>query len=585
MSLLLSHLKSYDTKTSDNRRSVQNTRAASASGNIARSNGTEFVKGEVLKGQVVDLRNHQATIQLSDGSVVQGKIDQEVDLYIGQNATFEVVKSSESGIQLKIIPEQQQNPMDSLIQKALIQAGLPLSDKNRAAVGTLLDANLSVDKQSILQFLKVMHQYPQADVKELVFLQKHNLPINETNLSMLNEYQSSEHRIISQLHSLTNGIAEMFHSGVDEATGMKLLQFALEEPAYVENTRTGSENAGDSNLVQTSGQSAPQAIEQQAVSDMNQAANSETQAVLEHPTVEDQRSKAPHEMNLLNEQHPISEQPLQQHFTGPQLQQLSKQLEDSGFPKEIVKQLKDGSITGHELLKAVQEFAQKSTSEEGKDGILKECMKSEVLQKVYQEELFHKFTMSPKQLSNGENVKKFYEKLEQNLEDMNQLIQNNARGEEAQKLTGQTEHLKNNLDFMKTLNEIYPYIQLPVRLKDQNIHSELYVFTKKKGKLSDQEIVRLLLHLDMDHIGPLDIHLEMSKKNLKAHFFVESEAVQNLFETTIDELDMALREKGYRLYSEFHQQEKQSNPIDEMVLQEQVSEGMTMKRFTFDVRA
>ena len=101
----------------------------------------------------------------------------------------------------------------------------------------------------------------------------------------------------------------------------------------------------------------------------------------------------------------------------------------------------------------------------------------------------------------------------------------------------------------------------------------------------DADEISLLLHLDMDSIGPLDIHLKLHQKALKAKFYVQDQEVQELFESTIQELGSALEEKGYHLFPEFYQQEKPSAAFEEMMVQEQVSEGMTMKRYTFDVRA
>ena len=37
-----------------------------------------------------------------------------------------------------------------------------------------------------------------------------------------------------------------------------------------------------------------------------------------------------------------------------------------------------------------------------------------------------------------------------------------------------------NLDFMNQLNQLHAYIQLPLKMANQNAHGELYVFTNKR---------------------------------------------------------------------------------------------------------
>ena len=631
MSILLSHLKSYDTKTRESSQNVQTTKGTTATNQLTRvSSGREFTQGEILQGEVIDLRSNQATIRLSDGSVVQGKMEQEVDLYIGQTATFEVAKTTDAGVQLKIIPEQETNPIDQLIGKALIQAGLPLSPKNKEVVGALLEANLSVDKQSIQSFLKIAYQYPDAEIKDLVFLHKHNLPVDQNQLNLLQEYHNSEHRIVTQLQSLVSGLGEMLSDGNQPELILKFLQLALQVPEYVEGQvshgdvltgAVGQQQNGEA-VTGTAGQqqngeavtgAAGQQQNGEAVTGaVGQQQNGEavTGAVGQQQNGEAVTGAAGQQlngeaMNTAGSQQGAetsmksisiqfdananaqfsSSTSLGQLMTEQQLQSFASDLQHAGMPDSIVKQVREGNITGHEVLEAVFEFAESNLTGGKPSSALKELMESVEFQHLYKEELIHKYTLTPNQLANGENIDKLYEKLEQDIDQLNHLLSNRSGNEEASKLLGQTEHLKNNLDFMKTLNQIYPYIQLPVCLKDQKLHSELFVFTKRRGSMIDADNVRVLLHLDMEHLGALDIHLQLNKNHLKAKFYVEEEGVKELFEHTIDELSDALAEKGYQVSSEFYHQEKHTDPLETIESQELISEGRTMKRYTFDVRA
>lgn len=517
MSIFLSHLKTYDTKTSDSRRMQTLKLESPQNGNLTKADLREFIQGELLKGQVIDLRNNLATILLSDGSSVQGKLEQEVALYIGQSAVFEVAKTGENGIQLKLVQEQAPNPMDQLAQKALIQAGLPVNEKNCQVVSELLKANQSVDKQSLQQFIRMAHQFPEANVKDLVFLQKNHLPVTKENLTMLTEYQNSEHRVVSQITTLTNGLSQLCSEGLEDSPIGEFMKMALKQTEYSNGTDV---------------------------------------------------SKS-----------------LQDTFSSTQLLKLASDIKQANLPEELVHQVREGKMTGTQLLGEILQWSERSGESTVKTGTLQQLMKNEELVKVLQEELLHNYTISPKHLAEKENVKKFYDRLEKDLDQMAELLKHTSSGEEASRLSDQTQHLKNNLDFMKTLNQMYPYIQLPVKLKNQNLHSELYVYTKRKGQAEYGDQMSILLHLDMEHLGALDIHLQMQGKNLKAKFYVEEKEVQSLFEGTIHELEEAMEVQGYHIHSEFYQQEKEQNSMERLKEQEEATPGIAMKRYTFDIRA
>ena len=559
MSLLMSHLKTYDSNT----RTIQNNKPVNATSSASQiSNAKEFIKGEVLEGEIIDLRNNLVTIRLEDGSILQGRMEQGVDLYIGQKASFEVIKNNETEIQLKIVPEQVISPMDSLTEKALLQAAIPMTPKNKEAVRALLDANLSVDKQSITKFLKVMHQFPDVDVKDLAFLQKHKIPATEVNVGMVKEYQNSEHRIVAQLNHLAEGLSEFMSSEIDDSTGMKLLEYAVNITEPKEMVMEGQR---------------PEGMNPTAAADTNEMqTQSQTQVTLEDSNGQQAEAAKQQEQQLPS---------VGERIQLDQRTQLAAALKENGIPAKVLGKVMSGEIAVRDLLKEVYALVEHQNSQGGMKGILHKLMKNDTMQELVKEEILHKFTMTPKQLEAPGAVKKYYENLEQELNRMTQVLKESGNLENASRLAGQSEHLKENLDFMKTLNQIYPYVQLPVRLKNQTIHSELYVFTKTKGRLKNAENISLLLHLDMDAIGPLDIHLKLNQKALNAKFYVQDEEVQQLFESTIQELDEALEEKGYQLTSEFYQQEKKETTLDKMIQQEQASEGMTMKRYTFDVRA
>ena len=594
MSLLLSHLKTYDTKPNSVNKNVQSTKASSETSAADRTNlGKDVVEGEVKKGEVVDLRSNEATIRFSDGTQIQGKIEQDVDLYIGQKANFELSKSGENGIKIKVIPEQNVSESDPLVGKALQQAGLPTTQKNQEIVRALLDANQSVDKKSIQQFLKISYQFPNAEVKDIAFLMKHQIPINEANLNMMKEYESSEHRIVSQAEHMAAEAKSMLSEQTSFETTLKLLEMALDHPEYVKpQTKEAIESISEKQTNQNEQNitNPQETLDTTQTEQANKMMLNSTEIEIAIKNDSQEGAKVETQDITLNAPQMVQSEEvetslLKQYMPKEQLQELAKEFETANAPKEFIQKLMDGEISKGDVLKQVYQLGSKEFNTSENLSAVQKLLHHDAIKQIFKDELLKNFLLTPKEIEQGENVKKFFHHMEEKLGDLQQLLAKSAQNEASSKLLNQTEHLKQNLDFMKTLNQIYPYIQLPVHFKNQNVHSELYVFKKKQSNRNPNEPISVLLHLDMDRLGALDIHIKMIKKKIQTKYYMEDKDSKEIFEETIEELNHSITKLGYLFESEFFVTEEKKNALDEMIVQEQAAEGMTMKRYTFDIRA
>lgn len=72
--------------------------------------------------------------------------------------------------------------------------------------------------------------------------------------------------------------------------------------------------------------------------------------------------------------------------------------------------------------------------------------------------------------------------------------------------------IRSNVEFMNQINQVYTYVQLPLKLSGQNASGDLYVYTNKK-KLNDPEAeLTAFLHLDLDNLGSTDVSIRMKDK-------------------------------------------------------------------------
>ena len=176
--------------------------------------------------------------------------------------------------------------------------------------------------------------------------------------------------------------------------------------------------------------------------------------------------------------------------------------------------------------------------------------------------------------------------LENKLESFEKLINSTLSGQDSQQLSGQAHDMRSNIDFMKALNESFSYMQLPLKLQNQNTHGDLYVYTQKEKLKQNPEKISILLHLEMDHLGVLDVRLEKDKYNVDARFTLENTDAMQLLQRNTHMLQDSLNEKGYTCNIQVDSGTPKENPVQSF-LNTKVTTTATheMKRFSFDIRA
>ena len=141
--------------------------------------------------------------------------------------------------------------------------------------------------------------------------------------------------------------------------------------------------------------------------------------------------------------------------------------------------------------------------------------------------------------------------------------------------------MRGNLELMNQINQLYNYVQLPLKLHGQNAHSDLYVYTNKK-KLQDAEgELSALLHLELDHLGTTDVQVKLLGNGVTANFFLSDELALRLVEQHVEELTERLEQKGYRCSVQLEQQVKEMDFVEDF-LEREAPVGQ-LSRYSFDV--
>jgi translation initiation factor IF-1 len=260
-----------------------------------------------------------------------------------------------------------------------------------------------------------------------------------------------------------------------------------------------------------------------------------------------------------------------------QREKLLGLLDNNKLSEDIKNQIKTGDITTNDLLKFIKENLSKET-----DTYLKDLLTSSEFKELLKQDLLSKWTITPEMLKEDNSIlNKHYTNMLNQLNGIKDLL-NQTPSDLSNAISAKASNLQDNISFMNNINQMFTYVQIPVKLKSQHTNSELYIYSRK-GQKSIEEGIKVLLHLDMDHLGPMDIFIELRNQSIQSKFYLNSEETITLISSQITLLEQALNKKGYQLNSEFLKREKEIYPIEEFTKQEDSNPETT--RYNFDLRA
>lgn len=109
-------------------------------------------------------------------------------------------------------------------------------------------------------------------------------------------------------------------------------------------------------------------------------------------------------------------------------------------------------------------------------------------------------------------------------------------------------NLKDNIDFIKSVNEYSNYLQIPVMINDKNTTTDIYVFREgKKGKKIDPNNATILIALDLKYIGHIESLVNVINKSVNVTFRLEDKGIGSLINGKSEELRNSLEARGYTL--------------------------------------
>lgn len=483
--------------------------------------------GQTIRGELIARNGNDAQIKLADDMVLQAKIDQNVALEEGTNLIFEV---KNNGKALTLSPLFANTSTDINVLKALDMAGIPANESTVLMTTLMMKAGMSIDKNALQQMYRESNRFPEAELDTLVDLHKLGMDVNIENVNQMSSYKNLTHQLVDGMNemfsSMEDTLMNMVESG-DIKNAVNIYKDLIQLP-FLEETQVDA-NGQEATVIQNLNAkfeegTAVQNSENKVMvfAEINAEITSEEANVNVSAQME-------LEDNIADSRHQVLED-VGENVAGQDKQEEITTLQNSINTSTGVGEA-NKIYTEAQLLKLLDKSIQ--------TGDFKE------LNKALKDSLKDLWTIEPKDVADEHKVEKLYQRLEKQLKTvMNSLEQANQTDSGAYKATA---NLSQNIDFLHQFNQMYAYVQLPLKLQNGQANGDLYVYTNKKNMAMKDGNITALLHLDMEYLGPLDVYVSMKESNVNTKFTVADEEMLDFLEQHMDILTKRLNKRGYNL--------------------------------------
>ena len=531
--------------------------------------------GSAISGQVMKVEGDTVYVKLPS-EVLTAKLQEGVNLQPGQSVTFAVSGISDKQITLQALF--QNSAQTQVLGKALEQAGIVQTADSLSMVDAMMREGMSVDKNSLWQMYRQVLDYPQTTGENIVLMNRLQIPVNDLTAAQFQNLQNANGQLAQAANALTDSLYAEFadmaaQSPQEAASFMKELVLLLGESSQTE--------AGQAGALPLEGQEVPGDVQPADGNQQPAAGNSTGQTDAAGQPAGGQTAENGVDARL------AFDGQVQTETDGRQVQAEADggRLQGSNAEKLST----DGQVVSSETAE--------NSSQPGVDS-LAELMKSDLFTKgdtrqllrlfaskefrsLLTEQMKENFLLKPEMVADKEEVEQFFTKLREQVSRLAQTV--SEAGKAQTQLFTQTNQLRENLDFLHQLSQTMQYVQLPLRMAGQETTGDLYVYANKKG-LTKEDSISAFLHLDMEHLGPVDVYVAMQNRKVNTHFYLQDDAMIDFIQAHIHLLNERLEQKGYQMQTEVSQKDTLSKVTEEM-RKDQEEESVCINQYSFDVRA
>lgn len=556
-----------------------------------------LVPGTTIQGEIIAKNGKEVQIRIDKDTVLQARLEQDVNVEEGQNIRFQV---KNNGTTLTLSPLLTNTAQADNVYKALQMAGLPINESTVAMTDEMMKLGMSIDSRSLQNMFKDVVTHTDASATDVVFLHKMDMPLTESNLRQIQNYTELQHEVVKGMQDVTDALQGLINNstggaditaGVDIAAGADVAAVAAGVDA---NTLTQYQNLVKEMISDTLMGMLPDGAGAAGDVTVGNLAGGITGADLVGEVPADVMTGADLTGEALTDA-PMSGNAalikgvLQDAAFSELLNNgLFTEEEAAGFLKEASGLLTEKGITlsentTQEMMKALLDITAGNTQEAES---LHKLFSGKVWKNLLEGTVKTQWSLTPETLPKEGEVGKVYEKIVKSLHILNETLQQSGAQNTA--LQESITNLSENIDFMNQLNQMYTYVQLPLKMQNGEKNGELYVFTNKRSLAEKDGEVSALLHLTMEHLGPLDVYVKMNQGKVSTEFTVEKEETLLFLEKNMSILTDRLQKRGYDISCKMKVKDEAGepeNPVERLLTEKQNGVVSAHAQYAFDVRA
>lgn len=541
---------------------VQNINSQNNTGGI---NLRDLAAGDVFRGEIININNQNVEILLDGNEHINATMQQALGLNIGEKLLFQVKDNSDT--QLVIRPIANNEVSSELVNKSLLTAGLTINDKNIAIVKELIANGQPIDKQSIINMIKLSSVYANESIDKLIDMTKNGIEINRENLDMYDAYTASSHYISENIMEIRDGILEVFE---------KLLESDVNFSDFTKNNVNIEDTTGNTTGNTTANDITSGNFNENSINPENLMGNTiSSDSFTKINTILEDLSNifdADNDNKQISESINVDKNNI---YNKESIQEASKE-----STKDFLKMV-DSSDTFKELSEVLKNIGE-NMPKEAFNNIIKSPVFKEKITKLLMDRLY----LNPAKLSEDKKiVKNEVDKIYDKLNKLTEMIKNMPENVKSENLSLAGDKLSKNMNFMNELNNIEAYVQVPVKFSEGNKNGDLYVYNRRRNKKINDDTLTAFLHLQLDYLGATDINISLKKNSVTAKFTLDDETSRNLVEDNLGELAERLEKIGYNVTISTELSEKKSQEFNAILpITSNNENAVSIKRYIFDIR-
>lgn len=540
-----------------------------------------LVPGTTVQGEIIAKNGKEVQIRIDRDTVLQARLDQDVNVEEGQTISFQI---KNNGATLTLSPLLTNMAQADNVYKALQMAGLPINESTVSMTDAMMKLGMSIDSRSLQNMFKDVVTHTSVPATDVVFLHKMDLPLTESNLWQIQNYTELQHEVVKGMQDVTDALQGLV-SGTDVADTDTLTQYQNLVKELISDTLMGMLPDGTDDG--TDGNYAGGITGADLVGEVPTDGLSGN-ALAAGVSGTDLMGKALADAPLSGNAALIKGVLQDAAFSELLNNGLFTEEEAAGFLKEATGLLTEKGITlsGNSALEMMKALLDVTPGNAGETESLQRLFSGKVWKNLLESTVKTQWSLTPETLLKEGEVGKVYEKIVKGLHNLNEVMAQN--GVENTALQESITNLSENIDFMNQINQMYTYVQLPLKMQNGEKNGELYVFTNKRSLAEKDGEVSALLHLAMEHLGPLDVYVKMNRGKVSTEFTVEKEETLLFLEKNMSLLTDRLQKRGYDISCRMKVKDEAGepeNPVERLLTEKQSGTLPVHAKYAFDVRA